>query len=141
MAGIRRAFIFGSWARRFSGEAGDPPRDVDVVVIGEPDVDEIYTACQRTARIIGQEVNPVVLTPTEWKHKRSGFLGQLDRSHLVEIVPHPSEAPLRRLATAARRLWRHPQEFKPCPADLRCEPVMAVPRASSRGPLTVADAA
>jgi predicted nucleotidyltransferase len=87
--GIDEAYIFGSWARRYDGQAGDPPRDVDVVVIGEPDVDEVYAACQRTARTIGQEVNPVVLTPNEWKHKRSGFLRQLDTGSLVEVAPHP----------------------------------------------------
>lgn len=87
--GITEAYIFGSWARRYDGLAGDPPRDVDVVVIGEPDVDEIYAACQRAARTIGQEVNPVVLTPKEWKHKRSGFLRQLDQGSLVRVVPRP----------------------------------------------------
>lgn len=89
VAGIRQAYIFGSWARRYGGEAGEPPRDVDVVVIGEPDVDEVYAACQRTARTIGQEVNPVVLTPNEWKQKRSGFLRELDRGSLVEVVSRP----------------------------------------------------
>ena len=86
--GINEAYIFG-WARRYHGQPGDPPRDVDVVVIGEPDVDEIYAACQRAARTIGQEVNPVVLTPKEWKHKRPGFLRQLDQGSLVQVVPRP----------------------------------------------------
>jgi DNA-binding transcriptional ArsR family regulator len=87
--GIREAYIFGSWARRYDGIPGDPPRDVDVVIIGEPNVDEIYAACQRTARTIGQEVNPVVLSPREWKQKRSGFLRQLDGGNLVQIAPCP----------------------------------------------------
>ena len=89
VAGITEAYIFGSWARRYDGQAGDPPRDVDVIVIGEPDVDDVYAACQRTARTIGAEVNPVVLTPKEWKHKRSGFLRELHTASLVAVVPHP----------------------------------------------------
>ncbi|HUP17937.1 MAG TPA: ArsR family transcriptional regulator [Acidimicrobiia bacterium] len=37
--GIREAFIFGSWADR----AGRAPADVDVLVVGEPDVGEGLT--------------------------------------------------------------------------------------------------
>lgn len=86
--GIQEAYIFGSWARRYQGMAGDPPRDVDVAVIGEPDVDEIYDACRRAAQKLTQEVNPVVLTPKEWKQKRSGFLRELDAGPLVPVAPH-----------------------------------------------------
>jgi DNA-binding transcriptional ArsR family regulator len=85
--GINEAYIFGSWARRYDGLLGDPPRDVDVVVIGDPDVDTVYAACQRAARTISQEVNPVVLTQKEWKQKRSGFLRQLEKGSLVQVVP------------------------------------------------------
>lgn len=89
VSGIREAYIFGSWARRYDGIPGEPPRDVDVVVIGEPNVDEVYAACQRTARTISQEVNPVVLTPKEWKQKRSGFLREVDAGSLVQVFPRP----------------------------------------------------
>lgn len=85
--GIAEAYIFGSWARRYDGVAGDAPRDVDVVIIGETDVDEVYRACQRAAQRISQEVNPVVLTPKEWKQKRSGFLRELGASSLVQVAP------------------------------------------------------
>jgi hypothetical protein len=30
--GVRRVVVFGSWARRHSGEPGPPPRDIDVFV-------------------------------------------------------------------------------------------------------------
>lgn len=85
--GIKEAHIFGSWARRYDGLPGDPPRDVDLVVIGEPDVDTVYAACQRAAQTISQEVNPVVLTQKEWKQKRSGFLREIQAGNLVQVVP------------------------------------------------------
>jgi Predicted transcriptional regulators len=85
--GIKEAYIFGSWARRYDGLPGDPPRDVDVVVIGEPEVDTVYEACQRAARTINHEVNPVVLTQKEWKQKRSGFLREIGDGNLVQVVP------------------------------------------------------
>jgi DNA-binding transcriptional ArsR family regulator len=42
--GIEEAFVYGSWAARYHGERGPAPRDIDVVVIGEPDLDALYAA-------------------------------------------------------------------------------------------------
>ena len=33
IAGVEEVFIFGSWARRYRGEPGPPPNDVDVAVV------------------------------------------------------------------------------------------------------------
>jgi hypothetical protein len=35
---------------------------------------------------LGQEVNPVVLTPAEWRSKRSGFVHELRKGTLVELA-------------------------------------------------------
>lgn len=32
---IREVFIFGSWARRFHGEPGPPPNDIDIAVVSD----------------------------------------------------------------------------------------------------------
>lgn len=47
VAGIETAFIFGSWAARYHGERGPAPHDIDLMVIGEPDLDTLYAACRR----------------------------------------------------------------------------------------------
>jgi hypothetical protein len=39
--GIDSAYLFGSWAARYAGEAGRPPADLDVPVIGATDRDEL----------------------------------------------------------------------------------------------------
>lgn len=41
LAGVDSAFIYGSWAARYSGEPGPVPGDVDVLVVGEGDPDEL----------------------------------------------------------------------------------------------------
>ena len=43
VAGIETAYLFGSWAARYAGEAGRPPADLDVLVIGTPDRDDSTT--------------------------------------------------------------------------------------------------
>jgi DNA-binding transcriptional ArsR family regulator len=47
IAGIETAYIYGSWARRFFGDRGEFPWDVDLLVIGDPSVDEVYDAATR----------------------------------------------------------------------------------------------
>jgi DNA-binding transcriptional ArsR family regulator len=70
--GIEDAFIYGSWARRYAGEAGITPEDVDLMVIGEPAVEKVYAAADRASRELGREVAVTILSPTEWKAD-SGF--------------------------------------------------------------------
>jgi len=82
--GITEAYLFGSWARRYAGDPG-APGDVDVIVVGEPDVDEVYNACRRAGAELGQEVNPVVLTPEEWNARGSGFVQQVRSGPLMPL--------------------------------------------------------
>lgn len=83
---IAEAYLFGSWARRYTGELGAPPGDIDLVIIGEPDVDQVYNACRDAGAELGQEVNPVILTPEEWKARRSGFVRQIRSGSLVSLM-------------------------------------------------------
>ena len=53
--GITAAYIYGSWAARHEGQSGQRPvTDIDVLILGEPDRDQLYaalgTAEQRLAR-------------------------------------------------------------------------------------------
>lgn len=84
--GIEEAYIFGSWARRYEGEIGEPPRDLDVLVIGRPNQRQVDEACRRAERRLGLEVNPVVVSPAEWRAAASGFLRQLKKSPLVPVI-------------------------------------------------------
>ncbi|MFA5787438.1 MAG: MarR family transcriptional regulator [Actinomycetota bacterium] len=83
--GVEEAYIFGSWARRYEGEVGPAPADVDVLVVGEPDVDAVDSACRRAERRLNLEVNPVVLSRSEWQSKASGFVKQVRKGPLVPL--------------------------------------------------------
>ena len=45
--GIETAFLYGSFAARMLGDAGPAPHDIDLMVLGDPDVDAVYEACTR----------------------------------------------------------------------------------------------
>lgn len=93
IAGIESAFIYGSWARRYEGEAGAPPGDVDLLVVGTPQVDAVYDATEKTSVQLGLEVNPTVLTSHEWEASSEGFIEQLRRSPLVGLDLSHSHRP------------------------------------------------
>jgi len=87
--GIDGAFIFGSWAARYHGEPGPAPNDIDLMVIGEPDLDELYAACGRAEAEIHLDVNPVVRSKSEWRHRGSGFLADVRKGPTVSVVGGP----------------------------------------------------
>ena len=47
--GIEAAFLYGSFAARLLGDAGPAPHDIDLMVLGAPDVDAVYEACTRAS--------------------------------------------------------------------------------------------
>lgn len=91
VTGIREAHIFGSWARRIEGTAqGEPPRDVDLLVVGEPDPAAVYRATAEAAAVLGQDVEPVIVTAGEWDEAGRGggppFLRAVRDGPLVGVI-------------------------------------------------------
>ena len=66
LAGVRAAYIYGSWAARYSGEPGPPPGDVDVLVVGSPDADDLFDLAESLSRRLGREVNVHRISPESW---------------------------------------------------------------------------
>ncbi len=70
--GIDVAYVYGSWAARFSGEEGDRPvGDIDLLVLGRPDRDEVYAAASSAERRLGRAVQ-VTIRSTDWLTEGSG---------------------------------------------------------------------
>lgn len=85
LPGIERALIYGSWARRYHGDAGPLPQDIDVLVIGSVDVDEIRAEADIATRKLGRDVNVTTLTPAEWESPQSGFIEHVKNGPLVDL--------------------------------------------------------
>lgn len=86
--GIEQAFIFGSWARRFHGEPGPLPRDVDLLVVGDVDPAAVYGAVRPVEAELGVEINPIVLSDAEWTHPL-GLPARIKKNAVVQLkVPH-----------------------------------------------------
>ena len=64
--GIDEAYIYGSWAARYAGEPGPVPRDVDVLVVGDADEDDIFGAARLAEQQLGREVNVHRIPAKAW---------------------------------------------------------------------------
>jgi hypothetical protein len=53
VAGIERAFIYGSWAARHAQRSGPVRADIDLLVIGRPDRRELDDAVAGAESVIG----------------------------------------------------------------------------------------
>jgi DNA-binding transcriptional ArsR family regulator len=67
LEGVRRAFIYGSWAARYHGESGPPPADVDVLVVGDPDADALFDLVEEVSRRMRREVNVHRVSAEAWE--------------------------------------------------------------------------
>jgi predicted nucleotidyltransferase len=85
LPGIERAVIYGSWARRYHGEAGPLPQDVDLLVIGTPGVGEVRAEADAATRTLGRDVNVTVLSPKEWNSTKRGFIAHVKDGPLVDL--------------------------------------------------------
>lgn len=84
--GVEEAFIFGSWAARYSGEPGPPPRDVDLVVIGAADVRAVRRALRDVEAELRVEVNVVLVSRASWDtHAPEPFIGDIRERSLVRV--------------------------------------------------------
>jgi predicted nucleotidyltransferase len=87
-SGVRAAYIFGSWAARYSGERGPDPGDIDVLVV----VDEhaspaaLEDALAAEGAALGREVSVVFATGAEWANASSPFLRTLKSRPLLQLV-------------------------------------------------------
>jgi DNA-binding transcriptional ArsR family regulator len=85
--GVREAYVFGSWARRYSGEPGSPPADVDVLVVGTADLDDLDDAARRAEKILLRPVNITRVLPERWDDtsQDDGFIADVRSKPRVQI--------------------------------------------------------
>jgi predicted nucleotidyltransferase len=93
LSGIREAYLYGSFAR---GQA-DASSDIDLLLIGRPDPTELETTIARLERRLGREINYTLLSPKEFKARRTSrdpFLQDLWRHERISLIaPHEKASP------------------------------------------------
>jgi hypothetical protein len=84
--GIEKAFIGGSWAARYKGEPGTFPHDVDVIVVGKPNRDDVTEAVVDALRAIGHDGQVIFRSATAWREATDAFTRTAKDGPLVELT-------------------------------------------------------
>ncbi len=82
--GIERAFIYGSWAKRYSGLSGGVPRDIDLGIVGSIKTDDIYENILEIEDRLSREVNFTIFSTPDWK-SGSPLIREIQGTPIVEI--------------------------------------------------------
>jgi DNA-binding transcriptional ArsR family regulator len=84
--GIEGVYIYGSWAARYGGAPGQPPGDVDVLVVGAPSRADVYAASDNAQEKLGLPVNPTIRTVEQWRHPSDNLVKQIRSSPYVTVL-------------------------------------------------------
>jgi predicted nucleotidyltransferase len=88
--GAELVLIYGSWARRYEGETGPTPHDLDVLVVGRPDRAAVYEAAERAEQRLGFAVNPTIRSVQRWRGDGDALVEQIKSSATVTVVDRKS---------------------------------------------------
>jgi hypothetical protein len=90
--GITHAFIYGSWAARYLGEPGPVPGDVDVLVVGTADPDDLDEIARAAQGRLGRPVDIRRIRSAVWAapDPADPFVASVRERPLVQLrVPGP----------------------------------------------------
>lgn len=87
VVGVESGLIYGSWAARYRGETGPEPNDVDVLVIGAPDPDQLFDIADEARRLLHRDVSIRSIKPSVWieANPRDPFLKHVKSRPTVEL--------------------------------------------------------
>jgi DNA-binding transcriptional ArsR family regulator len=91
VTGISSACIYGSWAARHEGRPGQRPvGDIDLLVLGDPDRDQLYDALSAAEYRLGRPVQATI-RPPDWLDTGSGsFHDTVTSRPLVQLSLAPT---------------------------------------------------
>jgi predicted nucleotidyltransferase len=72
VSGVAAVYIYGSWAARHEGQTGQRPvGDIDVLVLGEPDREQLYAALSAAEERLARPVQATIRNRA-WLESGSG---------------------------------------------------------------------
>ena len=85
VGGVERAFIFGSWAARRHGVPGEPPQDIDVLVIGSVSRRALEDVARELSTALSIEVAIERISGRQWDDESDPFVQTVLQRPLVEL--------------------------------------------------------
>ena len=89
--GITAAYIYGSWAARHEGQAGQRPvGDIDVLVLGDPDRDQLYAALSTAEQRLARPVQATIRNRA-WLESGTGAFHDTITNRTLLRLPLPDD--------------------------------------------------
>ena len=87
LSGIDSAWLYGSWAARYSGIAGPRPRDIDLLVVGSPDRDDVHDVVTAVGARLHRDVQTTYRSAESWNaDPPDPFVGTVRSNPLVPLM-------------------------------------------------------
>ncbi|MDZ4825587.1 MAG: ArsR family transcriptional regulator [Actinomycetota bacterium] len=86
LRGAEAVVLFGSWAARYLGQPGRAPSDIDVLVIGAVDIDDLHDAADAAERQVGLPVQATARTRDAWLNGHESFIREVKARPLVPVL-------------------------------------------------------
>ena len=90
--GVDYAAIYGSWAARATGAPGQPPADIDLLVVGEPPRTDLYELAEDASTTLRRPVNATVVDRATWLAGTDPFVATVQERPLVTLVDNLHQA-------------------------------------------------
>lgn len=84
--GVQGAFIYGSWAARYAQQSGPVPKDIDLLVIGDPDRHELADVLADAETVLRREVNVRRVTAEAWAQDDGSFKRTVLARPVVDLI-------------------------------------------------------
>jgi DNA-binding transcriptional ArsR family regulator len=89
VTGITGAYIYGSWAARHAGQPGQRPvGDIDVLVLGTPDRDQLFGVLSEAEKRLGRPIQATI-RGADWLVTGSGSFHDTVTSRPLLKLPFP----------------------------------------------------
>lgn len=85
LQGVNRAYVYGSYAARRAGEAGPTPKDIDVLVLGDPSRADLLEVSLEAGRRVRREVNIRRMPTGGWVDDSDPFVKTVKSRPMIEL--------------------------------------------------------
>ena len=84
--GAEAVILFGSWAARYLGVPGHAPNDIDVLVVGDVDLDAMHDAADEAEQRIVMAVQATARPRQAWLDASESFLREVRSRPLLAVL-------------------------------------------------------
>ncbi len=93
LGGVDYAAIYGSWAARAMGTPGQPPADIDLLVVGDTSRADLYELAETASAALRRPVNATLIDRGTWLSGTDPFITTVRGRPLIALIDrlHPTQ--------------------------------------------------